>query len=1183
MAGVGPSVFFFADQAGIAPQGGIAGDEAFGPVAGSETTKFRVTSLHQGMSGTNPAAYAVCKGRVRVQADDLDSTLLTLVLAPDVELLRGVPTQFFVYRGIRRDSLIADGKVCSGTALADRLLKQTDNPDALGLAFRRAAGTPPQPSAAFAREDGNSIDSIFFENTDLKPIPVAAGDTLGEFAAAGFGFEIMLRSLWKPPTLKLLRKVSLAAKKGNLIEIPAGTGAPQARAIREQVYAYLDPCAFYGMCFDFPDGVQYVSAGTAGAAKDAQEIHDGLLSGFDNRNRVYLDLRNENGLSYNYYDTYGMGQVQLAVDQTALQGSELGAAAVEPFATNGWPLKIVAAFPVPPGATKAGIRLAMDSGNLTGAMQRGLFFEHARLFFNPDGSTKANQLVEPAGSSRLLEVTSQPPGKVWTRDVVLGIPAVSTAAGDNVPLAFCTRLRYLRENETRPATASRYVNTGDQWDNLFVVDSDVGRWKTPALSQWWLTGHVKEVRPRLDNQQVYSGMVECGVAVDRDPKTFAPARYTFYYVPVHVEPFPPQYGVISGPNVAGTSGGPGSAGSFFQRKESGQLYDGGGQLTLLKVTEYKGGNPDPLKNAPLDPAPDPKFLLHFLTFLENPEITDPKDPVYNRTHSKESLYALSFAAAEYDRVLSAVVAKKFDRDLHPVFLQVSRRLSPRNDETATERAYQALELRIAGFDSAGKYLAHDVPPGGSAGVQPLSLAADGLIFCTNDAARFEPLDVNWNYCQICTQFRHQDMAGAQHEEEHASDFLYFGRAIADIKSHHPQFYKTMQSLQLLGVEVILHDRPQKKLRRRYQIRATFDPTLIAAAGRTKATAYYNAPFPGFGTTLSNSGFRVVGLTTHPTVDDPALVKYGGLNTSRYADLNRQRKLNGSKVNELFLADYTRAEIAAGGAFTTAKLYLESKWNPGGSGAGAFRQITLAELKDLGFGTLDPRQPVTIRLSRSQLTAKPEEYSYPRPGDPMPVVVKNYNPRRRVITETLAHELGHAQGILADQLVDWIWDQLENYFTGPVFTVETIDTLTILEKKNPAISYKFSNVKLLANYPNPKKDPKDPSSDYQIAKALSKEDNNALHATGFLAKTGAGHLRGAPTAKAACDVERVISEVQLSIANREIAALIPPQRDALGNIKRDVLGQPLAQWSGRIRLAVDYCFLNIDDADLNAPP
>src|SRR4051812_44080606 len=99
-------IYFFADQAQIDSQNGAAGDEAFGPVGGSESTRFRVTSLHKGVANANPAAYAVCKGRVRLQADRTDATLVTLVLTPDVEVLRSVPIRFFVYRGIRRDSLI---------------------------------------------------------------------------------------------------------------------------------------------------------------------------------------------------------------------------------------------------------------------------------------------------------------------------------------------------------------------------------------------------------------------------------------------------------------------------------------------------------------------------------------------------------------------------------------------------------------------------------------------------------------------------------------------------------------------------------------------------------------------------------------------------------------------------------------------------------------------------------------------------------------------------------------------------------------------------------------------------------------------------------------------------------------------------------------------------------------------
>lgn len=1158
-------IFFFADQAEIDLQKGAPGDEAFGPVGGSEATRFRVTSLHKGILSANPVAYAVCKGRVRLQADGTDATLVTLVLTPDVEVLRGVPIRFFVYRGIRRDSLIDNTGALVPSVLTNRLLNDNDAsndaPDALGLAFRPAATSPTSPT--FAREDTDPIDSIFFETTTLKAIPVQAGDHLGAFDGAGFGFEIMVGTIWEPPTLTLLRSVLVSGNLnaqppvGNILEIPPGATPHVERAFREKVYGYLDPCAFYGMCFNKKRKLKYKTASPASeaSAKTPQLLYDQLLVKFHNRNKVYLDLRNDNGLSYNYYDTYGSGNILLGLDSSTLKRSQAqntvldSATQSQPYATHGWPLKIIdaASFTVPADEGKVGIRLAMSTGEvLTDAVQRRVFFEFAYLYYNTNGKKRRSRLFEPTCADRLADVRQG----TWTRDVVLGIPAVTTDDG-TLPIAFCVRLRYLRQNEARPASAGRYISTGGQWDNLFALQSNLTRWKNNNLSSWWLTGHLKFLQPQLDNQQVFKGIVETGIAVDRDAVTINDARYTFYYVPVHVEPEPTMYRVTSGGNVAGTGGSIGTTSSFFQRKESGQLYDGSGTLKIIKASEYKGsGEP-----------PSPSSYLNFLTCVENPKAPN---PLAAACRCKESLYALSFSAAEYATMLGHVASQGFDPSLHPVFLQVRRKLYPRTEETPTERAYQALELRIVGLDAVGGYLEFDIPSSGVGGVRPLSLHTDGMIFCTNDAALFEPLPIRWDYNTICTQIRHSSMQGVDNDSGHASDLVYFGRAIADIKRYHPEFYGRMERLQLLGTEVILHDNPGVKQRRTYRIEVAFDNSMTGAgepSGDTSAFHYYNGIFPEAGVAAaSNRGFRITQLSTLPTLSNPtaatAYDRYLELNATRYVDLNRNRLLNASQVNELFLTDYTTAEIASN-MFDPGKLYVESYWNPAGSGVfNDYRRITLADLKNLGFGALDPTQPVTIRINRSEATNThhPETYvlSYTGPSGPVNVNVPAYNPRRVFITETLAHELGHAEVAVREPLISLLWSKLQDIFDNAV----DIRANSIVSKINPDIQNQFKNWKLLTVYPNP-----------VVISTQIHAANPALDAQlkteGFLAMTGSGHLRGSPNAQNACLVERVIMYPMNRDITRAIIAAIP------GHSNLDTV----------LEFFVDYCFLNFEDAVL----
>ncbi len=1178
------NIFFFADPSKIerqtdAPDDEVLGhDEAFGPVLDSEDTQFRVTSLHKGKNGSNPAAYAVCKGRVRLQADGTGSTF-TLVLAPDVEILRGLPLRFFIYRGIRRDSLFDDntGKLVRND-LTKRLLDDddpdNDNLDALGLAFRPEDDSPSEPE--FAREDTDPIDTLFFENTELKPIPVAAGDELGTFDGTAFGFEIMLGTVWDPPALKQLRRVPTS--EGNIIKVSTGNSqnlVVRQRAARERVYSYLDPCAFYGICSEKEGGTRIhhkVSDPLQTIELEKpQDTYDVLLIYFHNKNRIYIDLRNDNGLSYDYYDTYRDSSILLELDSGLLnnrkkRNDDIEEASAESYLTHKWPLKIIPAskFDVPPNESKAALRLAMNLGERPA--ERRVFFEFSYLYYSKNGVKKGDRLFKPGAGTSLADVTpdNEAEGQAeseWTKDVVLAIPAVTNDAGTRLPTSFYMRLRYFRQNEERPTNTNRYINTADQWDNLFIIKDDPERWANNSLTNWWRTSYTKYVEPALPNQQIYEGMVEVGVAVDKNQETLEAARYTFYYLPIYVAPEPKGYAVQSGPNVAGSSS---SKNSFFQRKEAGRTYHGSRHLELKKISQFYSHNPNPLDDTLALPPSDPENYLNFLTFLENPE--EP-DPAASPNHSKESLYALSFSAAEYDALLQYARTEGFDRQLHPVFLQVKRRISPRNDNTATERAYQALELRLVGFDDTGNYHAFGIPATGPDGILPLSLPADGIIYCTNDAADFEPIDISWDYAQICVQVRHDSMAGD--DEGHESDFRYFGRAIADIKRYHPEFFQRMDRLQRLGADVTLPLRtiPGEKDKRRYRIEVTFDKNFEGPEiGTTKPTK------------LLTSFVHLTALktlTTLPDFDpDNDYARYKEFNMTRYIDLNTNRLLKSSEVRKRLMADYTGTEINSN-IFDPDKIYLEISTDPNDStptDPSKYRRAPIAELKDLGYGTVSPDHAITIRISRPQVQDRHEEHFKPYEDDDGTehrFRVRGSNPRRTIVTEIIAHELGHAESEVLEPFAALLWSKIEDFFDGkaehpPPSQEEHLPLVRgdIAKKKNDKIFNKIDNLRLVKRdkYPNPT------IISTKLQELSDDEDlNEQLRAEFFMARTGAGHLRGSSTGQHSCEIEHEISKKLYLRINKDIQAGMP----------KDFRIDQFAEDPG-----ADYCFLNLDDADLN---
>jgi hypothetical protein len=1182
-------VHFFANTNDIEAQSGQAGDEAFGPVGGNSNSQFRVTSLHKGVlnSGNraNPMAYSVCGGRIRVQQDATDPDLLTLILAPDQDLIPGLPIRYFIYRGIKKDTLVTSPTVLAPSGLSGILALDSDLnndvPDAIGLAFRPAAASPPNP--IFTREDTDTLESIFFETTTLKAINInAAGIELGNFHGAHFGFEIILDSIWEEPTLNIVRniRVSGAAPLGNIIDVPNTATAIQARAIREKVYSYLDPAAFYGMCNPKELKYKVLTTDPVQTVNTTQLLFDTLLIKFHNRNKIYLDIRNENALSYNYYDTYDTGEILISTDSTVLDKKAeanlpLAATNNQPYHTNDWPIKILdgASFTTTAGEKKAGIRLALRSG--TTRTSRQLFIRVGNLYYNTNKKKGGDDFHKPKNNDAVLNILSQ---NDWTAETVFAAPIILDSTVQKAVASYF-RVHYIRQNEAGPVVADRYVATPAVWDNLFVIKPNQVKWQNNQLTSWWLSGHLKSVRPMLGNQQVYDGIAESGIAIDRDSINMTEARITFYYVPVIALKRPASYRVVSGTKVSGTAGLPGQAASFFQVKETGSsLDDGALTLHLQKVSEHIGAV------APPNPATKKTFLTYTETvpaYLTTGNAIDPDAQAASPHNSRESVYAISMTAAEYQLVVNAIGTAAFDTSLHPVFLQATIGTG-REAATATDRAYQTMELSLVGYTAAGVYLRHVIPV---ASVQPLSLMSDGHLFCTDLAAKFEPAAISWNHGEICELDRHTTMAAPADDADHASDTLLYRSALAEIKRYHPIFYGRMERLRQLGAEVILHDNPGVKTRQFYRILIGFHKTMASPSGETdvdNTNGYYNGAFPSGDpqnpnpNLRSSMGLRIFDLETAGAVNNAAVAStinslfnnnaIGHLNATRYALLNRDKNKNSSQVNELFLKDYTSAEIANVNFFDDTKLYLESYYNANGIGVtNQYHRITLAEAMNLGLGTLNSAEPIRIIISRVQMLQRVTSYQ-----SNVDVNVPAYNPRQEFVSSTLIHELGHAEDMIRNPTANLIWSDLESYFQG------TTTNLTITEQ-NPPNTPGFSNTRLVAfaNYPSPLTiirssmvpNPGNTLTPVQKTALAAQYDAVLLGANfQFLAKTGGGHLRGSPNAQDACMVGRIFNEEYNKLAVQIVKDAVKASGTLLG------YSIPGGQ-------SYDYCFLNFQDARL----
>lgn len=318
--------------------------QAFGPV---DTTKFRLTSSFDTTS--NPLAvvnaYAAVDGIVFLQRNLTDNTI-NLVLKPIKQAEIGFnKVKYFIYRGLREDDIINMGaplemKV-NGTAYPDAnfvdYVNQTN--DALNPGV-------PVPMTALGWDPTNQaledlVDDFFFNSSAVRQLPVVKrGMVLARFNNPLIGFEIVLAEGSYPLTLANIRQASYT------LDVSGIANLDDRAAKREEILNYIDPAAYYGMHY-LSGLLRAVIPDPDPATIDTEkrtktDLYNDFVSKFWTKNTLYLDIRNDNGYSYNYYGNY-----------TQQTGSDLGKAiklgyippaqqalTTSKFETQEWPIII---------------------------------------------------------------------------------------------------------------------------------------------------------------------------------------------------------------------------------------------------------------------------------------------------------------------------------------------------------------------------------------------------------------------------------------------------------------------------------------------------------------------------------------------------------------------------------------------------------------------------------------------------------------------------------------------------------------------------------------------------------------------------------------------------------------------------------------------------------------------------
>jgi|GEM_PF-5655653 len=469
--------------------------EAFGPVPGNVNTHFLVTSLHKRITGgtENPKAFAICDGTVVVrEVPGSSPAQLTMIVKPTQKLPVELPRiKFIIYRGILKSSLI---KNASGN---DVILENTDA-DANDLTMRmqqshldrggagqlvddaiQAYDTPLPPGTVGDVKlfrSFNAQDGVVDPNLDRpnQAPDIKSGEYIAQFHPGGFGIEIIMENVGFEPDINYAEQLS------HVVQAPAA-GATQKSAWqhwekKEEILNFIDPCAFFG---SLPDENVKVKKNNNTYISGDTNIYEHILEGrsatntplqlFQNRNKVYLDIRNNLNYSYDYFRDYLHGggtpwDIRLAFDSSTALNS-FAQVEYRNYQSYNWPLLTLTTaqliLPSDPNADESLICLSFPKGGDFDADEN-----EAPIFFLSFGEFKRKKFLEKKKSFVYPKFAGL--ASTYTDSINLKLSNY-VSAGSSVPISRYILAKYLKQYSRcdAPPSGDTVIRSTEFLDNIF--------------------------------------------------------------------------------------------------------------------------------------------------------------------------------------------------------------------------------------------------------------------------------------------------------------------------------------------------------------------------------------------------------------------------------------------------------------------------------------------------------------------------------------------------------------------------------------------------------------------------------------------------------------------------------------------------------------------------------------------
>lgn len=355
--------FFFTEPSKLNNQ---TSGQAFGAI---DENEFRIGNLFT--ASADAKAFAITDGLILVQqigTSDRYNIILKPSEQPDLNLPK---INYLIYKGIKKSSIVDGTKVAAGTNndltrvihdnavqwyAAEGIPIPSTEPSAntsLGLEY-----TSTNTDSDFAIQDSDFLDKIFYSSDALTLPFVFGGNYIGDFdSSADIGLTIIFEKIGFNPTFELARSLSDMLTFSPLGGNPTNAEIFRRKHEKENVHNFIDSSAFFGAFVDL--GIK-VFDGSAFVLKKSNDLYNDVVEKHFNKNKIYLDIRNESEDSFNYYENYS-NTIEWSLDGTTTLTN------VDYYRNNGWPLLIIddstGNSEFDPGNTDKTIKLTFPRGD----------------------------------------------------------------------------------------------------------------------------------------------------------------------------------------------------------------------------------------------------------------------------------------------------------------------------------------------------------------------------------------------------------------------------------------------------------------------------------------------------------------------------------------------------------------------------------------------------------------------------------------------------------------------------------------------------------------------------------------------------------------------------------------------------------------------------------------------------